>query len=62
MFSVGDRVIWERSKSNWSRISTERVQGEVIAILPHRVRIRLLSGIKNSLTALVDPNRLRHSA
>lgn len=57
-WNVGDAVIWRRARSNWSRIGTEIVHGIVIEILPRKVRIKLVSNIKNSLTALVDPAKL----
>lgn len=58
-FKVGDKVVWRRSASSWSRIWSEDVGGIVIAVHPHRVRIKLMNGIKGRLSALVDPARLR---
>jgi hypothetical protein len=59
-FKKGDRVVYSRTVSNWSRIGVEQVHGIVLGATNKRVRIKLLTGIKGSLTALVNPDRLRN--
>lgn len=58
MFKIGDEVVWKRSVSSWSRVTTEAVQAVVEQVYAKRIRIRLRTRILNSLTALVRPERL----
>jgi hypothetical protein len=58
----GDEVIWRRAKSGWGRTGSERVRAVVERVTAARVRIRLLTGIGGSLTALVRADRLERAS